>query len=286
MTLQLGPHRFFLKGSSTLKAGWTEFYAPYAAEDSQELPSLQPGERVPVQTIAAAERFVEPPPRYNSNSLLREMEDAHIGTKATRSEIIDTLYKRGYIRKVRIEAMPIAVEVTRVLAKYCPVILDPKFTARLEELISDIQQGTRSRESTLLEALDHFRSVMLDLATFDDEIGSQLSRTMSAQQLANKTFTSPCPLCGSALKIIRSKRSKKRFIGCTGREEKGCSFSLPLLQLGTATILSRRCKVCGFQLVLVKSRSRRTVVSCPRCYANKKLAIRVEKVALVPDLTV
>jgi len=283
MTLKHGPHSFLTKASRVLNAGWTEFYAPYSREYSQELPDLKGGERVQLKKIAATEKFVEPPPRYNSNSLLRRMEQAHIGTKATRAETIDTLYKRGYIKKSRIEATPLAIEISRILARHCPLILDPGFTAKLEELLTEIQEESRTRVNVLLETLSQFRSVMRDLVIAEDDVGSQLCRTVAAQTSLDRTLMSPCPQCGSALKIVRSRQSRKRFIGCTGRLEKGCSFSLPLPPFGKLTLLHQKCSACGFQLVLTRSKGYRKMISCARCYVNRVRMTRLKELTPMAD---
>jgi DNA topoisomerase-1 len=81
-------HRFFLRGSQILEACWTEFYRPYLSEDAHELPSLGLGVKLPLCDVNALEKFTQPPPRYNPNSLLKRMEEENIGTKATRAQIV------------------------------------------------------------------------------------------------------------------------------------------------------------------------------------------------------
>src|SRR3990172_8269597 len=98
MLLETGLHRFLLRGSRILRPGWTEFYRPYVMEDTQDLPHLEVGMHIPIAGIRALGRFTQPPPRYNPSSLLRKMEEENIGTKATRAETIDTLYRRGYVK--------------------------------------------------------------------------------------------------------------------------------------------------------------------------------------------
>ena len=80
----------------------------------------------------------------------------------------------------------------------------------------------------------------------------------------------PCPKCGSALVIIRSRTSGKRFIGCTGRLDKttDCTFGLPLPQSGTISLLNKRCPKCGFQMIQLKLPDRRAFASCPNCYGE------------------
>jgi DNA topoisomerase-1 len=197
------------------------------------------------------------------------MEDMNIGTKATRASIIDLLYRRGYVRDERMKASELADKVTEVLSAYCPLILDPSFTANLENLMQDIQNGTSSRRRVLVEALDHLRSIMLSLAEKEEEVGSELSEVIVAQRVAGVTFELPCPKCGLKLAVVRSRGTGKRFIGCNGKWQTGCDFTLPLPQLGNLTLLTRHCNVCGFQMIQARSKGRRPLVSCPRCYATK-----------------
>ncbi len=266
--LEKSPHKFFLRGSVLLEPGWTEFYRPYASVEMRELPHLDVGTHVPVVKIGAQEKFTQPPPRFNSASLLRKMEEANIGTKATRAEIIEILYRRGYVKEPRMKATPLATALTRLLGQYCPLILDAGFTAKLEELMERIRNGKSTRKLVLLEALQHLRKVMLDLVIREQELGALLGEEVVAQRLVDSSFKTPCPRCGSTLKIVRSRKTGKRFIGCSGKWEKSCDFTLPLPQFGTISILSRLCKMCGFPMVQAKSRGRRALISCPRCYAS------------------
>ncbi|OLD09459.1 MAG: DNA topoisomerase I [Crenarchaeota archaeon 13_1_40CM_3_52_4] len=272
LTFTKDPHRFFLRGSRLLKEGWIQFYRPYTSEESQKPPDLKVGDKIPFDKIQPVQKFTEPPPRYNPGSLLRKMEDENIGTKATRAEIIEILFRRGYIKNTRIEATSLALKIISLLNTYCPLIIDPAFTAKVEASMDNIQTLQTSRLRVLTETLDHLRPVMLDLISREDEIGSQLAEVATLQRIANLTFDYPCPQCGSKLKIIRSRTSGKRFIGCTGYDM-GCRFTLPLPQFGNLSITQRHCKVCGFQLVQARTRGRRPMISCARCYSSKIKAI-------------
>ncbi len=262
-------YRFFLTGSRFVRLGWIEFYRPYVFDDSRPLPDLRMGDRASVQDIKAVEKFTQPPHRYNPSSLLKKMEDTNIGTKATRAGIIDLLYARGYVREERMRASELADKVTDTLSAYCPLIIDSSLTANLENLMQDIQNGTASRRGVLVEALEHLRPIMLSLAENEEEIGSQLSEVIVAKREADVTFDSPCPKCGLKLAVVRSRGTGKRFIGCNGKWQTGCDFALPLPQFGNLTLLTRHCNVCGFQMVQARSKGRRPLVSCPRCYATK-----------------
>ena len=275
LTLKKDLHRFFLRGTRLLREGWIQFYRPYASDESQNLPDLKVGDKTPITKIQATPKFTEPPPRYNPSSLLRKMEEENIGTKATRAEIIEILYRRSYIKNIRIEATPLALKLINLLNKYCPLIIDPAFTANLETAMDNIQTLQITRSHVIAETLDHLRPIMLDLIAREDEIGSQLAEAVVSQRIARLTFDYPCPQCGSKLKIIRSRTSGKRFIGCTGYQN-GCRFTLPLPQFGNLSITQTNCKICGFQLVQARTKGRRPMTSCARCYSNKTRANATE----------
>src|SRR5207247_6145691 len=107
--------------------GGIEFYRPDGYKLDQKHPDLRVREKVPIKKIDAVEKFTEPLSRYNPSSLLRKMEDENLGTKATRAEIIEILYRRGYIKDIHIQATPVAVKITSILDRYCPLITDSGF---------------------------------------------------------------------------------------------------------------------------------------------------------------
>ena len=51
-----------------------------------------------MRRVNVEDKFTCPPPRFNPCSLLKKMEQLQIGTKATRANIIQTLYNRKYIK--------------------------------------------------------------------------------------------------------------------------------------------------------------------------------------------
>jgi len=263
-------HVFYLRGVQVLTNGWIDLYEPYARIEKMPLPSLSVGQTVEIAQIVSTERFTQPPPRFNPSSLLRLMESQNIGTKATRANIIDTLYDRGYIIGERMTPTPLALNVIEVLRKYCSKIIETNFTRELEEKMQDIESGREQRERVLVKAIEHLRPVMAELEAKATELGTELGRTIRETRLAQATLSVPCPQCNSRLVVVRSSKTGKRFIACTGRWKEGCAFSLPLPQFGGLVLLKRFCARCGFQLIMVKARGRRPMISCPRCFKEKR----------------
>ncbi len=268
-TIDVEGYIFFVRASRTVEGGWIEFYNPYAKFEETSLPPLTLGGSTAFREVLVEDKLTQPPPRFNPSSLLHLMEEENIGTKATRAEIIDTLYRRGYIRDERIVATSLASKVIKLLGKYCPKIIEVNFTRELEEMMHNIELGTERRENVVLNAVEHLKPIIEELKARENEIGRELSETIREIKLAEITFSAPCPNCGSKLFVLRSKRTGKRFVGCSGRWEGKCSFSLPLPQFGKLRLLERRCKECGFQLVQVKTKGRRPMISCSKCYVEK-----------------
>jgi len=84
-----------------LAEGWIALYRPYSDISHfippHILPPINKNDMVKNIDIKLIEKQTQPPARYNQDSLLQKMEKEKIGTKATRAEIINTLYKRNYI---------------------------------------------------------------------------------------------------------------------------------------------------------------------------------------------
>lgn len=284
-SIKVGKHLFYLRGSRILAKGWIWLYGPYAKFEEVMLPPLKEGQQVAIAKIKLQGKHTQPPPRYNPSSLLKKMEDAEIGTKATRADIIETLYKRGYVKEQRMIATQLAFRVTEILTKYCPKVMDVTFTRELETKMEQIELGKQSRERVVLETVDYLKPIIEDLKTKEGEIGKELTTIISDMFRTSITLLVPCPKCGQALRVVRNPRTKKRFIGCSGKWKTNCVFSLPLPQFGTLTLLERRCAECGFQLIQVRSKGRRPLISCPVCYVNKQRAAKAEDVVVRPPVT-
>jgi DNA topoisomerase-1 len=269
----VGKHCFFLRGSRLVEKGWTTLYKPYAKFEDVLLPPLGVGQHLLVKDIRSEQKFTQAPARYNPGSLLRKMEESEIGTKATRADIIETLYRRGYVTGQRMSTTPLASHIIEIMTRYCPKVVDVAFTRELEAKMEQIELESETREHVVQETVNYLKPIIEDLKNREGEIGEELATIIAEIREESTTLVIPCPQCGSKLKIVRNPRTKKRFIGCSGKWKANCNFSLPLPQVGTLSLLQRLCPNCGFQLVRVRSRGRRPLVTCCRCYATKGKSI-------------
>jgi len=259
--------RFFLRGRQTLKEGWLRFYEPYVRSEEVLLPQLEEGQKIKIRRIVLEDKFTKPPPRYNPGSLLKKMEEVGIGTKATRADIIQTLYDRKYVRDERMVVTDLGFEVLDVLKRHCPTIVSIGLTKKLEERMDKIQADREKRENVLLDAIEILKPAVEELKAKEKIIGEQLSNAIKRARLEER-IVGPCPLCGTGLlMILYSRKTGKRFIGCTNYFKKQCNAAFPLPQRGTARPLGRNCRGCGWPTVQVRIKGRRPWNLCfnPKC---------------------
>ncbi len=268
VTLDINGNHFQLNGIRTLSEGWLRFYRPYVQLKDVTLPPLTEGQKIVVKGVVLKDNFTKPPPRYNPRSLLLKMEKEEIGTKATRAATIQTLYDRKYIHGTdSLVVSDLGFEVTDVLAKYCPSVVSPELTRKLEEKMNEIQQGIETKEAVLQKVIEILKPVTLELKEKESIIGKQLSLALKKARLEER-IVGACPKCADGkLLILRSKKTGKRFVGCSNYFEGKCNVTFPLPQSGTVKPLDSACKSCGWSTLRVWMKGKRPWKLClnPNC---------------------
>ena len=120
---------FSAKGMSIRKKSWMEIYPTKLKEI--EIPDFK-GE-IKITDSKTEQKETQPPKRYSPASIISQLEKKNLGTKATRSSILETLYDRGYIKGKSIEATPLGISLITTLEKYSPIIIDEKLTRDFEK---------------------------------------------------------------------------------------------------------------------------------------------------------
>ena len=270
--INVNDYHFYLRGRQTLKEGWLRFYKPYLRSEEVLLPSIEEGQTIKVKKVILEDKFTKPPPRYNPGSLLRKMEETEIGTKATRANIIQTLYNRKYVREERMVVTNLGFEVLEVLEKYCPPVVSIKLTSELEERMDKIQAKREKRENVLVDTVEILKPVVQELKEKEKAIGKQLSDAIKRARLEERII-GICPVCGTGkLMILYSRKTGKRFIGCTNYFKGKCETSFPLPQKGSVRPLGKNCRGCGWPTVQVRIKGKRPWTLCfnPDCPLKKE----------------
>jgi DNA topoisomerase-1 len=265
-------YKFLIEGKETLEEGWLRHYKPYVHSQNVSLPHIVEGQEVKVKKVAAKDEFTKPPARYNPSSLLKKMQKENLGTKATRAGIIQTLYERKYAVGEKIAATDLGFEVVNVLQKHCPTVLSSALTAELEGKMSKIQEKQETRQNVIAEVVEILTPVTARLKEKEAEVGEQLSRALVESKLEENTVGA-CPTCKNGkLLIIRSRKTGKRFVGCTNYFRGTCKTAFPLPQRGIVKPLRATCKSCSYPTVRVWQGGKHSWQLClnPQCPSKKR----------------
>ena len=259
-----GEH-FQTEGFRTLQPEWIEIYSPYAKFKEVLLPPLKEGERVQNKELDLLDKQTTPPSRYTQATVLKEMEKLGLGTKSTRSNIIQTLYDRGYIEDKSIVVTTLGSSVIEALEKHCKEIVSIDLTRHFENEMEAIHQGRKKKEEIIAEAEKRLKKTLKEFKKHEKGIGKTLQEGLKEVLKADSTI-GPCS-CGSSL-IKRRSRAGKPFVGCTGYPKCRETFSLP--HNGSIKPQKVKCK-CGLFILSVKRAGKRPWNLCVRCGFIQKL---------------
>ncbi len=121
------------------------------ADKESILPPLTEGQTLAPTRVEPSGHETSPPARYTEASLVKKLEAEGIGRPSTYATIIDTIQARSYVEKVGNALIPTftAFAVTELLEKHFLEYVDMKFTARLEQKLDDVADGSLDWKSYL-----------------------------------------------------------------------------------------------------------------------------------------
>lgn len=265
--------KFLAQGTRTIAEGWHKLYGQYAKFEEKEMPNLSVGQQLKVDEIKMHDKETMPPKRYTSASIIKALESKELGTKATRSEIVDSLYKRNYARNTAIETTELGLAIVTTLLKYCPEILDEKLTRKFEKEMEMIKEDKKKGEEVLQDARTILTKVLAKFKANEKAIGEGLSEATKITR-DKETIVGKCQNCGKDLRILYSKRFKTRFVACSGYPDCKTTYSLPF---GLPKPTEKKCPDCDFPLVLVIRAGKRPFEYCINKMCPKKIEWRKEQ---------
>jgi DNA topoisomerase-1 len=260
---------FVAKGILTTYPGWHKYYHPYSKLDEIELPDLEKGQEILKPKYEMFDKETQPPRRYSPASLVKELESRHLGTKATRSNIIETLYDRQYINEQSIQATELGIKTIETLEKYAPEIVDEQLTREFEEETELIEQGKKTKEEIveknkkiLLKILENFKKHELDIGKALAEANKETRDKVS--------IIGKCPKCKEGdLRILYNKRFKSYFVACNKYPNCKTTFSMPKYALPKPGEI---CKECNYPRLKMIRQGKRPYDFCinPECPSRKR----------------
>lgn len=247
--IDVGGYKFLAAGRISLYDGWMAFYRPYVNLEQTELPALEQGDVLASRQTTMEEKFTVPPARYNQASLLAKMEFEQIGTKATRADVIATLFKRNYLasKKGGIEVTGLGLALVELMKQQVPDIVSTSLTRSMEDQLEQVEQGSQNAAFAILFAASKLTESLVSFRQGRITIGRQLA--VAAIQSDTIAFGS-CPICKNGrLQQVKSRTTGKRFVGCSNYSA-GCKASAPLPQKGLIKTLAKTCR-CGWPRISV-----------------------------------
>lgn len=225
ITFDIEEYAFDTKATKTVERGWHKYYEPYLRYKEQEITDLDEGQHVSLMETYADEKETKPPRRYTKASLVKELEKQELGTKATRANIVENLYDRGYVDGKSLEATELGLKLATTLEEHIPEIVSPELTQQFEEAMQDIREEEDNpdsvldeAESTLLEILDTFKE--------DEEtIGEELLESHEAMRKRKNTLGA-CPNCDDG-DLMKKDGKYGQFAACNNYPDCETTFSLP-----------------------------------------------------------
>jgi len=269
VVVKIEKYEFYAEGKQILEKGWLNIYPTKI--NIKEILDLNG--KVKVLNVRTEEKETQPPRRYSASSLIAELEKRNLGTKATRANIIDTLYKRNYITGRLIQATKLGMSVSISLEKNCPMILDEKLTRKFEEEMEIIRKE-KSQEKVIQEKekiLEEAKKLLIKISEqfkkHEKEIGEELLKSYKEIEKIKKKASTLClcPVCKKGHLIILRSRRGKRFAACDRYPK--CKTTFPLPQYGLIQVTEKKCK-CGLPRLKLIKKGRPPWEFCmnPKCY--------------------
>jgi len=251
------PQGYLLKASSSVVKfpGFMVVYSEDRDEDERgenvvSLPKLRIGDKLIYLGTFPEQCFTQPPPRYTEATLIKALEQKGIGRPSTYAPILSTIQERDYVNKVdgKFHPTELGITVNKILAEHFPKIVDPGFTAQMEEQLDEIANGKYEWIAALQEFHPPFQD-MLDKAWINLE-------KVNMTQVSEET----CPNCGRPM-VIKVGRFGK-FLACSGYPD--CKTTMPY-----AVKTGVSCPQCGGELVKrISKKKKKVFYGCskfPKC---------------------
>lgn len=272
--------KFTASGLKIIEKGWLKVY-PSRMEES-ELPDLNG--KVKIDKIEFEEKETQPPKRYTPASLVSTLEKKNLGTKATRSTIIDILFERGYLDGKSIKATSLGQKLIEALEKYSPIIIDENLTKQLEEQMEKIQESKGDLQKEEDKVVEKAKKIITDISKEfkikEADIGKELAKaleTLRKEQNEANTLIQ-CPTCKKGnLRILFNRASYRYFVACSAYPDCKQTYSLPPNALIKKS--EKICETCGYPKLLAIRKAKRPWEFCfnINCEANKALREEWEK---------
>jgi DNA topoisomerase-1 len=244
---------------------YQEFREPEALAGPEKLPPLAQGDLLQLRDFDPQQHFTKPSARYTEASLIRELEVQGIGRPSTYATILTNLQDRLYVVKEKTMLKPteMGLVVSDLLVENFAHIMDPKFTAGMENELDRVADGQVP-----------WQQLMGD---FYGDFARHLAAAKSGMRRVKSVPTDlKCPECGADLVVRWGKNGE--FLGCSAYPK--CNFTGDFVRDARGQITFPGTEPAGpgapggpsDQAPAVRGKPAPTGLACPKC--KKELLVR------------
>ncbi|MFP4527532.1 MAG: type I DNA topoisomerase [Candidatus Kapaibacterium sp.] len=236
------------------------------SDEPSNLPSgLKESQKMALQNAGGSQSFTKPPSRYTESSLVKELDEKGIGRPSTYAQIVSTLLDRNYVelKSKSFEPTELGRDVNDVLIKNFPALFTIDFTAKMEENLDTVAEGSKS----YIDVMDGFYE--------------PFSKSLQHAEEHADIPEILCEECDAPMVIRVSRRG--RFLGCSKYPD--CTFTKPLPKgekdkpkPEPVLVEDVKCDECGKPMLLRESRYGK-FYGCqdyPKCKGTKPFTIPVK----------
>ena len=214
-------------------------------ETERQLPPLTEGETLRLHELLPEQHFTQPPPRFSQATLIKELEEKGIGRPSTYATIMGTILNKEYViedKSRRLRPTELGFLITDLLVDAFPDILNVEFTAGMEDVLDQIEDGKEKWLAAMRRFYDPFAR---DLEHAEE-------RMRDVKRVGQPTDI-PCATCGAKM-VIKWGRGGE-FLACPNYPE--CKNTKNFTREADGTIkvaepevIDEKCEQCGRPMLL------------------------------------
>jgi len=241
-----GKYRFSMSASKCVFDGFLKVYKESDDKETNDVIStdLKKGMKLTLKDFEDKQHFTQAPPHFTESSLVKALEEQGIGRPSTYAPTITTIIARRYVVKEdkNLFVTELGEAVNKIMVEAFPSVVDVRFTANLEMLLDNVEEGEISWKTIV-------RNFYPDL----DEAVKKAEEELAKVEIKDEVSDVKCDQCGRMMVIKYGPHGK--FLACPGFPE--CRNTKPYLEK-----IGVKCPVCGKDIVVRKTKKGRPFYGC------------------------
>lgn len=244
--IRFGNEEIKFKQAKIIEAGWKK------ETDTQPV-SFVENEEVPLAFVIK-ESMTKPQPRFTEADLLACMERHHLGTPATRAEIIEKLVHSELMQRNGAQ-LSVTPKGRQLLNLVNPEMRTPQLTEKWEIQLQQIEKGNENPKQFMAQIIKDTKRLVAET--------KESTQTYKDHSLTTKK----CPDCGS---LLKERQTKQGVLYVCSNEE--CHYK----RRRDPQVSNHRCPQCHKKMYVMEGKQGR-YFKCPGCQLTEKMEQKSER---------